>query len=91
MASAKIHYWATTPRDTRDTAAATGMIEIEQKHALVVAQAIDRHGECEVEAAIADLGAVKPTWAKYPAAVGHGVDIEYASGRQRRVRGYDWE
>lgn len=83
MKTAKLHCWVRTPADTRDTASSTTMLVVPQSIALKLARDIDAHGSF---IALPDGVTMPSLPTGNRLAVGHGVDIEYASGRKRRVR-----
>ena len=88
MKNAEVSYWAKTKND-KDVNCASDIncIIVSQKHALKVAREIFGFGEVAVVFAIEKYGAIKMFPAENSkAAAGHGVRIEYASGRTRLVK-----
>ena len=84
MKTARILFWARTPHDSRDTAGDTGSVRVRQRDALQLARDIDIFGQTAIDRAGEKIlsTTLKPG---SRAAAGHGVEIQYASGRSRQV------
>jgi hypothetical protein len=82
----KIHYWIRTKYDSRDCAGGCGCLMCAQKTALSLARRIDRNGQSSIDTAIEDGDAEHLYIPDEGECVpGHGVNIEYPSGRCRTV------
>ena len=80
--TAKILYFERTANDTADTASNVNAIVVPQRLAIEAARSIERFGELPA-------GSVPEFEVRGKPVQGHGVTIEYASGRRRTIR--DWD
>lgn len=87
-AATQILYWCRTDNDSRYTASDVGCLNVfSQKDALPIARDIDDRGQPAIDGAIAAGQVAYSRAVKHPAAPGHGVTIQYMSGRCREVVG----
>jgi hypothetical protein len=84
MKTAKIIFWVKTPSDSRFTAGSVGTIIVPQSQAVALAKEIDAYGDAAFADGFEQYKPELPTGNKV--AVGHGVTIQYESGRRREIR-----
>lgn len=87
MKTAKLLIWASGPRDRRGEASALVSIIVPQKEALAAARDIEKRGDSSeyFKKYAHTAGGLRDDLS---AQSGHGVTIEYESGKRREVRGY---
>jgi len=85
MRLAKLHVWVRTTQDGRDTASSTAVLTCSQSNAVKTAADIDEHGQFSNLLKHCTVPALPDG---HRLAVGHGVVVEYESGRKRTIHAF---